>query len=801
MSTDLAIASEATKETRQELLGTFRRIVWQDQSATEGPRYIIATIDVDDGSGDQKTSVKGTCDPDVLIPGIRYRFFGKWGASQTKNGRTYDAAFEFSQVVRQEPHNRGGMIQYLQRYATGIGYGHAGKLWDAFGSEAARMLRTQPDEVAQRLPKIPMSTINAASEALQVHAATEDVRIELASLFEGRHFSRSLPDVLIKRWGIHAPRIVRHDPFKLMINRIPSCGFDRCDKLYMDLGLPPDRLKRQFAAIWRAMQEDSSGHTWFPLAKAEQAVREKISGCTAENLNWRKAVKLGVKAGWLRVHSVATHDGRTEHFISERDKATSEERLANAIVGLCSATSGVEWPDPERLEKSTAHQKEIAAKCFAGRVAILAGTPGTGKTTLAAMIAKAVAAEIGQHFIGVVAPTGKAAVRIQAAMERNGLKVDCGTVHRMLGVQRNGHDGEGWGFHYNKSNHLPFDFLMIDEASMLDTTLAADLFEAIRPGSLVLVVGDPYQLPPVGHGAPLRDLIAARLPHGELTEVLRNGGDAVEACRWIKDGRQPLPTPPGRIDIAAGRNWKHIGAGTAQQSIVKLKALLQSLRGLVMPDSREIDPIRDVQVICSLNEKGELNRKKLATILQDVLNPDGERIEGIPFRVGDKVMCTTNCKLPTIEDPDADIDPESQEPGDEEAGGEFVANGELGEVTAVSKEGMRVCFDSPDRHVFVKRAGPNAQMNNFELGNPITFHKSQGSQWPIVVLMIDKAADRMASRELWYTGVSRLESLVITIGELGGLYRQCKRVALKDRKTFLVERILKGLVTGQAVAP
>lgn len=784
----------AAPTNRQELVGEFDRIVWQAPEANEGPRYCILSVNVDDGERTTKQTAKGTVDPLDLIRGVRFRFYGKWGAAKG----SYPAAFEFTQFIRQEPHSRGGMISYLQKYATGIGYVFAAKLWDHFGSDAAKTLRMNPDAIAAVLPKIPASTLKDASEALRALAKTEDTRIELATLFEGRQFSKNLPEILIKKWGIHAPRIVRNDPFKLLVNRIPSCGFARVDKLYADLGLPPDRLKRQFACIWRALLEDSNGHTWHPLKFAAETINASISGVSSERINWKRAVKLGQRAGWLRLHRDGMGD-TAQWYVTERKKADAESRIVEAVAGLMKAKPKYEWPWPDSLNDATDHQCGIVSQMTSGMkpVCILAGTPGTGKTTLAAMIAKAVASKAGAEFVGVVAPTGKAAVRIQAAMERNGLQVNCGTIHRILGVTRNGHDGDGWGFVYRKGNPLPYDLIMIDEASMLDATTAADLFDAIAPGTLVLIVGDPYQLPPVGHGAPLRDLIVAGVPYGELTEVLRNDGAALRACRAIKDGVPPKP--PERINLATGDNWAHFHAGTSAQIVAKLRNAIESLKGIEL-NGKVIDPTWDVQVIVALNEKGELNRKDISKLLQSILNQNGEQREGYPFRVGDKIICTSNCVLPIDEDQDCEGSPavggdaSDESDSSDDVPGEFIANGELGRVTGLSKAGTHVRFESPERRVIIPRTGgEKSPSSNFDLGYAMTFHKTQGSQWPVVILLADRAADRMASRELWYTGISRFETLILTMGELGTIYRQCRRIALKDRRTFLAERLKERL--------
>lgn len=787
-----SLPTTTTTDKREELTATFRRIVWP-QDRVDGRQFLIITVDVDDGKQTVQKSVKGEADPDDLIPGINYKFFGRWGKPKGK----YEAAFEFSQVVRQEPHSRGGMVHYLAKYAAGIGPATAAKLWDAFSGEAAKILRTRPDAILERFPGLSKDMIFAASQSLESLAKTEDTRIELATLFEGRGFPAKMIDDVIRLWGINAPRIIRHDPFKLLVNRFAGAGFARCDRLYMDLGLPPARLKRQFACIWRKLQEDTSGHTWFPVSTAKAAIAEHISGIDAEQVDWQRAVKLGVRAGWLKLFQ----DQNKTWWISERRKAESESRLADAITRIMQAKPIFRWPNADAIEGATTHQRDVARTIFREPIAILGGSPGTGKTTFTAMILGEMRKAMSAHQIAVVAPTNAAAVRIGNSLKARGLDgISCGTVHGTLGVVKSGRDKSGWGFWHTKDNPLPFNLIAIDEASMESADDAADLFEAIPSGALVLVIGDHHQLMPVSHGAPLRDMRAAGIPHAELTEVLRNGGDGLEACRAIRDGRPAKPSQ--KIDIVRGANWKHWNAGNGKQSLHLLKQIVTKMSGLEVPETDikpafTVDPIRDVQVIVALNEKGDANRKAVNELLQQTLNPHGEQVDGVKFRCGDKIIAADKIVLQDVTCEVWDFNPDNENDGQPSS---LIVKGEIGFVSHVMKAGVIAEFSGPPRRVFIPRRGDKSSpLDSFELGYAITFHKSQGSQWPIVLLLIDRAANRVACRELWYVGTSRFEVMLCTIGELAVMHQQCRRIALADRKTFLAERLAKFLGSKDAI--
>lgn len=508
------------------------------------------------------------------------------------------------------------------------------------------------------------------------------------------------------------------------------------------------------------------------------------------------------------------------------------------------------WPDCLSIPELTPHQQQQASLATSAPFGILAGTPGTGKTFTAAAIIRATARQIshnirsnlsdGVQALAVAAPTGKAAVRCSDAMQAYGLDINATTIHRLLGITRNGHDGSGWGFFYNRDNPLPYKVIVVDEVSMLDTDLAASLFDAIAPGTHVLFVGDPYQLPPVGHGAPLRDMLLARrpdgsqvVPFGELTEIKRNDGAIVRACRAIRAGERVLPPAPHQFDVAGGMNWKHHEISRPAMQLAALQTLIQCC-------PQGVNPIWDIQVLTAVNESSELSRKKLNEELQRILNPHGSRVDGCSFRVGDKVICTSNNwhvlhedehgrkSWEWTNDPSCNsrgvgvFDDEDNDNGERR---DFVANGEIGRVDDITGADLFIRFYGPKRVIRVplkmvkKRDAERKEGNgndgasqgggagdqgnvsgnekpagfngDFDLAYAITTHKAQGSQAPIVISLVDESrgAGMVTSREWWYTAASRAEKLWMTIGKIEVLNRQCKRVALRDRKTFLAERL------------
>lgn len=459
------------------------------------------------------------------------------------------------------------------------------------------------------------------------------------------------------------------------------------------------------------------------------------------------------------------------------------------------------WPSPSSIPALSDHQRSTLAQSFSSRIGVLAGTPGTGKTYTAAHAIKAIISEHGPGQTAICAPTGKAAVRCTSFLQSPeiGLTTEATTIHRLLGVNRLGYDGKGWGFNYNAHNRLPYRFYLLDESSMLDSDTGASFFQALPRDAHLLLIGDCYQLPPVGHGAVLRDLIAAGVPCGELSEIRRNSGDIVRVCRDIKDGESFRPSPGA--NISQGHNLCHIESRSAAQTLRNLRDRLLSA------SSNGIDPIWDIQVIVAVNEKSELSRKSINKGMQGLLNPNGEQVKGNPFRVGDKVICTSNTilhvldeqgnKIPAMRDWQSNGSGESEEKWE----GDFVANGEIGRVVRVDQKLMHVAFDLPKRCVEVPlgKGGGDGESGGsgvqFDLAYAVTCHKMQGSSAKIVIVLVDDypGANFVCSREWHYTAWSRAEELCLTIGRIETVNKQCRKVVLGTRKTFLKERIQEQL--------
>ena len=421
----------------------------------------------------------------------------------------------------------------------------------------------------------------------------------------------------------------------------------------------------------------------------------------------------------------------------------------------------------------------------------------THNTFTAAALLQKLLKRIPAGRIAVCAPTGKAAVRITEAMQRYNLPLAATTIHRLLGV--GGMNGGKWSFLHNEHQPLDECVVVVDEGSMCDTDLAAALFSAIPPGGNVLIVGDPFQLPPVGHGAPLRDMIAAGVPCGLLEEIKRNSGQIVLACKDIKDGKQFAPS--SRVNEAEGMNLIHFPAANEDEQQSAVVSLLGALR------SQGFDATWDVQVLVATNDKSKVSRKQLNAVMQQVLNAQDESVppaERNPkFRPGDKVICLKNTEIRRVELESEELAGAAVEDYRATMDNIYLANGDMGRIMAVNATSVVALFTSPNRLVKIttKRARKKDDGDEstatpedaaeFDLAYAVTVHKSQGSEFPVAIVIIDESAGPIGCREWIYTAISRASRLCFLVGKMGIALRQAAKSQLGKRKTFLRELIVE----------
>lgn len=733
-----------------------------------------------EGGRSERIVVKGVAEDDEPSAHGAYRFYGSWATYRNKRTKQDEKQFHFKTFVRSTPHSRAGVVKYLEK-APNIGRVLAGRLFDRFKCDAVKILREQPNVAAAACDRLSLEGAYEAAAWLVVEQALEDCTIEIIDLLEGRGFRKSLAREVVKEFGNRAAQVIKKNPYILM--RFRGCGFKLADALYLDLGGRPEALKRQAMCATHAVATATSatGDTWHYIGVAEQGLKGSVSGT---DVRAAEAMRLADRGGIMcRVWSdgrdgAPAWDGDTQ-WVADARKARNEARLAKYIA---EATSEPAWPiTPDFLGGISVSEHQginLGLATKSGAVGILGGSPGTGKTYTAAAYIKLLIDHFGHDCIAVAAPTGKAAVRISEAMAMYGIPIRARTIHSLLRVEKA--DSGGWSFTHGRDNPLPFRFIVLDEGSMVDTDLAASLFAARARGSYVLIVGDVNQLPPVGHGAPLRDMIAAGLPYGELTEIHRNDGGIVQACADMRDGKV----------FKCDGNLHHRPAGKPESQV---ESMLEILAG-------EIDPVWGCQVLVAVNKKSKLSRKDLNKTLQNQLNVN-PIIDGTPFRLADKVVNTKNGYYPPA-NKDAIV---SDEVATNEGGDIYVANGELGEVVLVEPKYLEVNLSSPSRMIRVPRGGGDKAEDdgeggdeessgtgcNWDLAYALSVHKSQGSEWPTVVVMVDDypGAKKICDRAWIYTAISRAKKDCYLVGSKATADRFCRVNNIAKRKTFLTHLI------------
>jgi exodeoxyribonuclease V alpha subunit len=689
-----------------------------------------------------------------LPAGTCYRFYGR--ANSTEYGHQFAADAWFPHAAP----SRLATVAFLIDVCDGVGRKTAERLFDRYGGDAVQVLLNRPEKAVED-GLLGDEVAKTASEAIREAADLPVAYLAVLDLLKGRGFPRRTAMAAVRLWRGRAPEVIRTDPFELMLHRLPGAGFKKCDHLYRDLGLPPGDLRRQMLCAWHDMaDEDRFGHVWFPAPAVAGRLREDVG----EAARPKDAFRLGLDEGWL---ASQRHGG--EVYLAVGRRAEDERVIADSLWLLRQGTARF----PVTGGSLTEHQRERVAKLAAAKVGLLIGPPGTGKTFCAvSLIADAVARD-GASNVAVCAPTGKAASRLTQVLRQRGLDLAATTIHGLLQARP---AGAGFEFQFGLGRALPHRHVLVDEASMVDAALLARLLSACAPTTRVLLVGDRHQLPPVGPGAPLRDLLAAGLPVAELSEILRNSGRIVRTCHRIKDG-QRLQVSTG-LDLAAGENLICVPAVNSQQAIERICDLMTGARG-PMP-----------QVIVARNgTRRELNRR-----LQALLNPHGERVAGRVFRRGDRVINLRNRTLGLAECRRATV---------------FVANGDMGTVTELRRNFMMVRLDAGGlaRVPFAPLGqakggdgeGDDAERDadtgcTFTLGYAITAHKSQGSEWPATVVYVEPGAGWIASREWVYTALSRAKQLCYLVGSLETANDYVRRQVLPLRKTLLAERLRRELL-------
>ena len=668
--------------------------------------------------------------------------------SYTTHG-TYGTQFKAELYERVMPATSSAIRKYLASGAVrGVGPALSHRLVDRFGEKTLEIMENDPD----RLAEVKGISPKKAREIGEAFRGLYGIRTAMIFL-SGLDIDPAASIRIWKMWGTMTTQVIQENPYRLCCEQV-GMEFEEADQIAARMGIPEDSPLRVKAALGYVLRRNAqNGHTCVP--------REKLLPITTEFLQCEGELVEQELELELEDGSLYLLDGEWGPCVYLPELFFAENYIAGRI-NLMLATQNPYPPDHqnsvELLEETmgityAARQRSAVAQALSYNLFILTGGPGTGKTTTMAGILELL--EQQGLKVALAAPTGRAAKRLAEVTGR-----EARTIHRLLEIDP---ASPVHGFKHNEKNPLRCDAVIVDEMSMVDTLLFESLLRALKMSCKLILVGDPDQLPSVGAGNLLRDLIASeRVATVHLNEIFRQAANSliVTNAHAIVRGENP--------ELDAKESDCFFLPRTSLDSAAATVADLVSRR---LPSSYGYSPIADIQVLCP-GRKGALGVEELNRRLQEVLNPaDPNKGEtsfmGRVFREGDKVMQIKN---------NYDIIWKS---GDTQGMGVF--NGDIGVIDMLDRgsKSLRVRFDD-------KSALYSFEMlDQLEHAYAITIHKSQGCEFEAVIMPLWGAHRRLHYRNLLYTGVTRARRILVMVGQKSTVAGMVENNAKTSRYTNL----------------
>ncbi len=719
----------------ETLIGVLERIKYSNDE--DG--YLIASLRPDKAK--ESVTIVGK------FPGVQcgetLKIKGNWSRHPA-----HGLQFKAAQFESELPASIYGIRKYLgSGLVKGISKGLADRIVDRFGESTLNVISKESARL-QEVDGIGKHRARSIKKAWDEQSQIRDLSLFLAPY-------GVLPSQILKiynEFGFVAVDLLKENPYTLA-RKIRGIGFKTCDRIAINMGIGNDSPKRVDAGIEFVMQElQDEGHTAFP--------ENELIDTTVEKLKIDEIVaKTGLKNVLDNRLLSQFHLESLPIYWQLPFNHRAEEQIAQSVMRIQSHPSclppikrekAVEWSQDKAGFEFGDLQREALSMVLSHKLSILTGGPGTGKTTILRAVVSILKAKKARVLLA--APTGRAAQRLSETTGAFGQ-----TIHRLLKFD----PAEG-SFTVNESKPLSADFVIVDEASMLDTRLAASLFQAIQTESHLVLVGDIDQLPSVGAGNVLKDLIGSnRIPVTRLDQVFRQAerSSIVHYAHAINQGQVSIPSPvDSALDLVEHKDFQFLSASNQSECSQKiLEVLTHFVKGTLA-----LDPINDAQTLAPMH-KGETGVGNLNTLLQASLNAETESMSFgfLTFKRGDKVIQTRNNYDKSI------------------------FNGDIGIIRSIDGANGIVEVDFDGNLVDYEKS----DLIDLSLAYAVSIHKSQGSEYPVVIIPILKAHFIMLQRNLVYTAITRGKKKVVIVGDPAAYAMATNNADSKSRCTLLKERL------------